>query len=253
MVATGIIIQARTDSKRFPNKVTQNILNKPVITHVIERCKRIRNCDVVALATTGRQIDDCLATISMSSDIEIYRGEVDDVLNRYHGCAKKLGLTNIVRITGDCPLIDIDISSKVVKKFLDSNYDYIRTGLTYPDGVNTEIFSFDSLQRISAAATLQSEREHVTPYLWKHPDKFKILSLESEDDLSNFRFTVDHLDDLLFIRKIYAKLYQRNPFFGLNMILDMLRDDSHLLRKMPKWQRYEGYNKSLSNDTTLSQ
>ncbi|MGB8172460.1 MAG: hypothetical protein WCF01_07520, partial [Nitrososphaeraceae archaeon] len=103
------------------------MLDKPVISHVIERCKRIKNCDKVVVATTQRKIDDRLAFISLNCGVDVYRGDVTDVLNRYYHCARKFDLSNIVRITGDCPLIDIDISSNVIATFLDASYDYVRT------------------------------------------------------------------------------------------------------------------------------
>lgn len=200
------------------------------------------------IATTQRKIDDPLASISLNCGVDVYRGDVTDVLNRYYGCAQKFGLSNIVRITGDCPLIDIDISSNVIATFLEASYDYVRTGLTYPDGLNTEIFSFDILEYISKNAKLHSEREHVTPYLWKHPEKIKMLSVECENDLSGFRFTLDYMDDLLFIRKVYEKLYLKDSFFGLKMILDLLRNENDIFLMMPKTKRYEGYHRSLLDD-----
>ena len=215
---------------------------------MIERCKQIKNCDKIILATTHRKIDDRLVTISKKCGIEVYRGDVNDVLNRYYRCAKSFGLINIVRITGDCPLLDIKISTDVVERFLNSNYDYVRTGHTFPDGLATEIFSFDVLQYASANARLHSEREHVTPYIWKNSDKFGNLTIELENDLSNFRFTVDYMDDLDFIRKVYEKLYPKNQFFGLDTIKDLLKNDNDLLSYMPKQKRYEGYYKSLMED-----
>jgi len=200
------------------------------------------------VATTQRKIDNRLAFISLNCGVDVYRGDVTDVLNRYYQCAHKFDLSNIVRITGDCPLIDVDISSNVIATFQDASYDYVRTGLTYPDGLSTEIFSFDILEYISKNAKLHSEREHVTPYLWKHPEMIKMLTVECENDLSGFRFTLDYTDDLLFIRKVYEKLYLKDPFFGLKMILELLRNENDIYQMMPKTRRYEGYYRSLLED-----
>ena len=200
------------------------------------------------VATTQRKIDDRLAFISSNCGVDVYRGDVTNVMNRYYQCAHKFDLSNIVRITGDCPLIDVDISSNVIASFLDGSYDYVRTGLTYPDGLSTEIFSFDILEYISKNAKLKSEREHVTPYLWKNPEKIKMLTVECENDLSGFRFTLDYMDDLLFIRRVYEKLYLKDPFFGLKMILDLLRNENDIYQMMPKTRRYEGYYRSLLED-----
>lgn len=248
MVSTGIIIQARSDSSRFPGKGLQLLVGKPVIFHVIERCKRIKHCDKVILATTVRKIDDSLADIARECGIEIFRGSTLDVLDRYYQCAGTFGLGNIVRITGDCPVIDISISNKVIDTFLKSNYDFVRTGLTYPDGVNTEVFSFDNLDRAWNGARLQSEREHVTPYFWKNPSKFKILSIESNFNLSHMNFALDYPEDLVFIQKLYGELYYSCKYFGLEMILTLLRKNNKLMSSMPKSKRYEGYYKSIRHD-----
>ena len=248
LISTGIIIQARIDSSRYPGKALKPLMGMPAILHVIERCKQMKHCDVVILATTNRKLDDDLAEVSRGSGIELYRGNVRDVLDRYYQCAKSYGLTNVIRVTGDCPLIDIDISSKVIAIFLRGSYDYVRTGPTYPDGLNTEVFSFNSLMNAWINAKLYSEREHVTPYLWKNGDKFSTLSVESKIDLSRFNFALDYPEDLAFIRKLFEKLYHLNHMFGLDAILDLLGKNKDLLDEMPKPKRYEGYYRSLKQD-----
>lgn len=223
-------------------------MGHPVIFHVVERCKQIQGCNKVILATTDRNIDDTLAGLVRHSGIEVYRGNTHDVLDRYYQCAVAYGLSNIVRITGDCPLVDGTISSKIVDTFLKSNYDYVRTGSTFPDGLSTEVFSFENLERNWKQAKLRSEREHVTPYFWKNPDKFKVYSLEMDTNLSHMRLTLDYEDDLIFIRKVFQNLYRTNKYFGLANVLQLLEENRNLLQIMPKSKRYEGYNKSLMED-----
>lgn len=225
-------------------------MGKPVILHILERCRKINLCDNVILATTDRPIDDRLRKIAIRTGINVFRGNTSDVLDRYYQCARAFNLTNIVRVTGDCPLLDIDISSMIIDTYLNSDCEYVRTGLTYPDGVSTEVFSFKSLHKVWTNATLRSEREHVTPYFWKNQHKFRILSVESKTDLSNVRLTMDYPEDYVFIKKIYERLYHANNSFGLNMILDLLKTDNSLMSLMPKSLRYEGYYKSLKEDSS---
>ena len=224
--STGVVIQARTDSSRFPSKVLKKIMGRSVLFHVIERCKKFASADKVILATTNRAKDDILSAIAGECRIGVYRGSIDDVLDRYYQCAKDYGLENIIRVTADCPFLDIDLGNMVINRFLNSRYDYGRTGLSYPDGLNIEIFSFESLNKAWNCAKLRSEREHVTPYFWKNPELFKILNVESESDLSIYCLTLDYPEDLIFIRKIYKKLFHIQKTFGLQAIIDLLKSDS---------------------------
>lgn len=219
-----------------------------MLLRIIERCKKIENVDHIIVGTTDRKIDNRIATLTLNSGIKLYRGDPVDVLNRYYQCAKNFGLNNIIRITGDCPVIDISISNNAVKTYLNSEYDYVRTGLTFPDGLNTEVFSIRTLARAWTDANLRSEREHVTPYIWKNPNKFKIFSIDNSIDHSDLKLSVDYAEDLNFIRLLYRKLYHRNRYFGLEMILDLLERDKKLDGARPKSNRYEGYYKSLIED-----
>ncbi len=247
-LAVGIIIQARMDSSRFPGKVLKPIVGEPMAWHVVERCKRFRGCDKVVLATSSRQIDDALVAIAHGCNVGICRGNANDVLDRYYMCAKEHGFDIVVRITADCPLIDPDIGSMVVKEFLNSGLDYVRTGYSFPDGLSVEVFSFDTLQDAWKNAKLPSEREHVTPYIIKNPDKFASRTIEHSSNLSNYRLTVDYEDDMLFVTKIYEALYHKNSNFGLNEILELLKLRAEIARLMPMPRRNEGYKRSLEDD-----
>lgn len=247
-LATGIIIQARVDSGRFPEKVLKKILGKPMTWHVIERCKRFRGYDRMVLAISSRSIDDGLVSVATDCKVGIYRGSSDDVLDRYYRCASKYEFDTVVRVTADCPLIDAGIGSMVVKEFLNSSLDYVRTGYSFPDGLSVEVFSFDALEKAWKNAKLPSEREHVTPYMIRNPEAVASRTIENTSDLSGYRFTVDYAEDLLFVIKVYEALYSKDRNFGLNEILQLLKSNAAISRLMPAPKRNEGYKRSLEDD-----
>lgn len=247
-LAVGIIIQARVDSSRFPEKVLKKILGKPLAWHVIERCKRFRGCDNVVLATSSRRMDDELAAIGRDCKVDIYRGSATDVLDRYYRCASKFKFDTVIRITADCPLIDADIGGMVLKEYLESGLDYVRTGYSFPDGLSVEVFSFNTLKKAWKNAKLPSEREHVTPYMIMNPGLVASKIIEHSPDLSNYRFTVDYKEDLAFVNRIYESLYLKNKNFSLKEILQLLKNNPEIQRLMPAPKRNEGYNKSLEYD-----
>ena len=210
-----VIIQARTDSKRLPNKVLSNIERRPLLWHVIERVKKMRNSRVI-IATTDRKIDDDIIKIAEKCGVGYFRGKTKDVLDRYFKAAMKFDGDIIVRITADCPLIDPYESEKVVKKFLSKNYDYVSNDSeTYPNGLDTECFSFLALKKAWKCAKLKSEREHVTPYIWKNPTQFKIgfVHNKTRTRLDNLKWSVDYLDDIKFVKKVYSRLYNSDDIF----------------------------------------
>jgi spore coat polysaccharide biosynthesis protein SpsF len=219
-----------------------------MIWHVIERCKRVYGGIKVILATSDRETDEDLLPITKKTNINWFTGSANDVLHRYYKCALEFHIDPIIRITGDCPLVDIETTDRIIQTYLNSRVDYVRTGMTYPDGLNVEVFSLQALEKASKEAILLSEREHVTPYIWKNSSLFALEQVEFHTDLSHFRLTVDYEEDLIFIRKIFNKLYEKNNFFGFKDVFDLLKNDSSLFNSMPKPKRYEGYKLSLALD-----
>lgn len=243
-----IIIQARIDSRRFPRKVLQNIEGKPMLWHIINRVKEM-NLGIV-IATTKRKIDNPIVAIAKESSIRCFRGSVNDVLDRYYKAALKFGAKIIVRITADSPLIDPNISSKVVDKFLTGNFDYVSTdNNSFPKGLDTECFSFKVLKEAWQKAKLKSEREHVTPYIWKNPDRFRIGLIYNRNNSGKpLRLIVDYKDDLVLIRAIYSKLHKENKIFKMNEIIDVIKKDPRLIEINSNHDPNEGYEFSLKND-----
>ena len=247
------IIQARSSSSRLPNKVMSLILGKPMIIHELERVERAKLIDKIVLATSTDASDDALAKTVSSAGFEVYRGSLDDVLNRYVSCAHEYGAKptdHIVRITGDCPLIDHEVVDDVIAYHIDSHDDYTNLGEppTFPDGLDTEIMTFASLIQSQKKATLPSEHEHLTQYIIKHPEVFSIGSMQNDEDLSTMRWTVDEPADLDFVTRIYEALYPLNNDFLMDDILHFLQKHPEMMKINMGITRNEGLIKSLRED-----
>lgn len=244
------IIQARIGSTRLPGKVLKEVSGKPLLWHVINRVKKAKLIDSTVLATTTKKEDLKLIEIASKAGIESYAGSEDDVLERYFQAATKYKADIIVRITADCPLIDPRIIDKVIKYFLSGDFDYVSNAIkpTYPDGLDVEVFSYNSLKIAFYEAKLPSEREHVTPYIRNHKEIFKIGSVENNKDLNHLRWTVDEEKDLEFVREIYKYLYKEEEIFYMEDILELLKKKPHLIEINSRIMRNEGYLKSLEND-----
>jgi spore coat polysaccharide biosynthesis protein SpsF len=225
-----IVIQARMQSTRLPGKVLKKVLDKPLLFYLIERLRSVANADRIVVATTQSKADDAIASYCKRNDIIFYRGDEKDVLGRYCEAAKKNHADIVVRITADCPLIDPAVVDKVIKFFLDHNFDYVGNtlSLTFPRGMDTEVFSMKTLEEADLAAKLESEREHVTLYIYRHPERFKLANVSYVQDKSDYRLTVDTKEDFDLIKKIIEKLYTQNPDFTLEDILNLLEKNPKL-------------------------
>ncbi len=242
------IVQARMTSTRLPGKVLMEICAKPILALLVVRLKTSRRIDRIVVATSVDATDDVIAAWCELNSVDLFRGSMDDVLDRYYNAAVTYGAETIVRITADCPLIDPDVVDRVIEKFLSGGYDRVGSGEGYPDGLDTEVFSFEALKRAHAEARLLSEREHVTPYIWKHPDKFRLSSLGCDEDFSAMRWTVDDAADFTFVTKVFEALYTDGKVFYMNEILEFLKDNPELLKINAGTVRNEGYAKSLRED-----
>ena len=203
---TVAIIQARMGSTRLPGKALIDIQGKPMLWHVVNRTRPVKLLDEVVVATTTNEADQAIVSLCEAEGWLYYRGSEEDVLDRYYRAALDYGADIIVRITSDCPLIDPGIVDVVIKAFLQEQADYASNTLpprTYPRGMDAEVFSFTSLERAWKEDTNPALREHVTPYIYRHPERFKLVRVAHEVDLSQMRWTVDTVEDLTFIRKIY--------------------------------------------------
>lgn len=244
------IVQARVSSSRLPGKVLKTILDKPMIIHQMERIQCSKMIDKIVLATSNESSDDVLADICFKYHIDVFRGSLNNVLERFYQCTKKYKADQVVRITGDCPLIDWRIIDDVIRLHLNDDNDYTSNTLklSYPDGLDVEVLTKDTLIRIYKQASLFSEKEHVTPYVYNNKDLFKIGCLENKIDLSRYRWTVDEKEDFEVVKYIYESLYKKNIDFSMEDILNLYKEDNFILKKNKDFLRNEGYKKSLDND-----
>lgn len=254
------IVQARMSSTRLPGKVLKEVLGKHLILHMLERVKRARKVDKLILATSTDPADDILEKKVKSAGFAVFRGNLNDVLDRFYKCALQEKADVIVRLTGDCPLHDPDVIDEVIENFFQGNADYVSNTLnpTFPDGLDTEVFSFTALKKAWQEAKLPSEREHVTPYIWKNSDYkggsiFKARNAIFKKKLSPLRWVVDDPEDLEFVRHIYEALYPINQRFGFPDILDFLEKNPGVRLINEKIERNEGLKKSLEEDKAFQE
>ena len=248
------IIQARTCSKRLPDKVLLGLEGRTVLEHIIERVKDSRLVNDVVVATTIRREDLKIARLCSKKGIRIYCGSEEDVLDRYYQAARILGADHVVRITADCPLVDPRVIDKVVHLHMSRKADYTSNVIreSFPDGEDCEVFKFEVLKNAWQNAKLSSEREHVTPYIIKHPEIFKLENLDCKINLSQKRWTLDEIEDYKFIKLIYKRLYKKNRIFGMDKILDLVKRYPEYEKINNKIPRNEGYSKSLAKDKLLT-
>ena len=244
------IIQARLGSTRLPNKVLMDLGDKKVIEHVVDRVGRGSFIDEIIVATTILKQDLSLVKFCSQRNIRVFVGSEDDVLDRYYQVAKLLQPVNVIRITSDCPLIDPEIIDLVGKHHVISKGDYTSNTLdeTYPDGLDVEIMTFEALESAWKESTLRSEREHVTPFIKKNPDRFKSVSVRNETNLATMRWTLDQIEDYNFLSKIFERLYVKNRSFNTKDVLKEIANDPSLLKINGGIIRNEGYLKSLTKD-----
>lgn len=227
------IIQARMGSTRLPGKVIKEILGKPVILWDLDRVSFSKLIDEIVVAIPyGKENDIIVDTIKEYNDkIVTTRGSENDVLDRYYQAAVQTNADVVVRITSDCPLIDPAVVDNVIEQFLNDDCEYCSNSLTrtYPRGLDTEVFSFKALEKAWNEATKDYEREHVTPYIIDNPDKFKLLNVANDIDLSHLRWTMDTKKDYMFIEAIYKKITSTKKIFYMGDILELLNHEPELI------------------------
>ncbi|RZI98253.1 MAG: hypothetical protein EON90_14145 [Brevundimonas sp.] len=211
---TGIL-QARMSSSRLPGKVMKPILGEPMIGRQIERLKRAGRLDQLVIATSGEEGDTPLANYVRSIGVKVYRGPLDDVLERFLGAARASAASHVVRLTADCPLADWTVIDDCIALHLESRADYTSNAVvrSYPDGLDVEVVKMEVLEAAGREAAPGPAREHVTPFIYGHPERFKLRHLTQEPNLEHVRWTVDTAEDLDFVTAAYEALYPENPAF----------------------------------------
>jgi len=244
----SVLIQARIGSKRFPAKVLEKIGKKPLLWYVINRVKQVKGVEQIILTTTRKKEDRVLEKIARKSSILFFAGCTNDVLNRFYQCSKIFHADPIIRITGDCPLIDSKLIENCLNFYKKHNYDYVTNTLepTFPDGLDVEIFSFNSLKKAAKYTKSKSEREHVTPYI-RNNKKFKRYNFVHKKNYSKFRWSVDEKKDLKFVKKVYSFMKPKTVFY-MNDIIVLISKNPRLLEINSGILRNQGHLDYLKHD-----
>lgn len=245
------IIQARMGSSRLPGKVMMKLANKPVLAHIIERLSYCKMIEKIVVATTKEPSDDLVKNYCTNNKIECYRGNLEDVLDRYYHTAKIYHADPIVRITCDCPVIDPVVVDAIITGYLSGEYDCYGLGGKFPDGLDCTVYSFSALEKAWKEAKLKSEREHVGPYIENNLHLFKNGSLELFQNLDHHRWTLDVHNDYELLNKIFNALYRPDSPFLTNEILQFMKSNPNLSAINNKVVRNEGYIKSLQEDEII--
>lgn len=208
-------------SSRLPGKVMMPILGEPMIVRQIERLRRCTSLDGIAVATSVDPYDDVIATVAVEVGCEVIRGPLDDVLGRYEQAIHVLKPDAVVRLTADCPLASPTVIDEVVSQFWSSGVDYCSNTLrpTFPDGLDAEVVRPNVLLEVASETADPHEREHVTLGVYRRTDRYRMVNVEGEVDLSSLRWTVDTPDDFGFVSRVYEALYPENSEFDMWEIL----------------------------------
>jgi spore coat polysaccharide biosynthesis protein SpsF len=229
---TVATIEARMLSTRLPGKVLMEVCGQPMLARMVERVRRARSLDDIVIATSEHPSCDPIASLALEIGVRCFRGSEEDVLDRVLKAAASVAADTIVELTGDCPLIDPAVIDRIVTIYGESGVDYCANVLqrTYPAGMDTQVFSFGTLDTVSRLTCDPADREHVSLYIYKHPERFSLKNVESSlpSEMARWRLVVDHPQDLILIRKIYEDLYPRKADF-------LLDDIRRLLERHPEW------------------
>lgn len=244
------IIQARVSSRRLPGKVLKEVCGKPLLELLAERVSRSKTIDHLIVATSSDSSDDAIKILCDRIQIPCYRGNLQNVLDRFYQAALLFQPQTVIRLTGDCPLIDPQIIDNIVLFYEKNNFDYASNTIkpTFPDGLDCEVFKYTALQKAWEESRLPSHQEHVTPFIWQHPERFRLGSFENKDDFSALRWTVDESEDFEFVRLVYEAFYNDDPLFGMGDILSFIQKFPELKEINAGFKRNEGFKLSLATD-----
>jgi len=220
---TAAIIQARMRSTRLPGKVLLPILGRPMLELMIERLRRVSALDEIIVATTVDPTCNPIEDLAQHLGVACYRGSEDDVLDRVLRAARAFHVDLIVEVTGDCPLIDPETITGVIRCFNSNQVDYCSNILerTYPRGMDVQVFPVAVLAEVAEITKDPADREHVSLYIYQHPERYRLLNMASglQPEAADLRLTVDTPGDFDLVSRVFERLYPRNPAFGLADIL----------------------------------
>jgi spore coat polysaccharide biosynthesis protein SpsF len=257
---TVALIQARMGSSRLPGKVLADICGRPALWHIIDRLKRVREIDDIAVATSINLENNVLEEYCRSERVSCFRGSENDVLDRCYRAASEYKAGVMVRITGDCPLTDPQTVSMVINTFreADKPFDYVHNAAgagvhiqsvnKFPTGTSVEVIPFASLERAWKDSSDPLDRGEGFPcYFWRRPQTFACKTIPCSVDCASMRWTLDHPEDLEFIRKVYARLYVPGRCFSMEDVLCLLKTEPELSKINGMWIGKEGNEKYFKN------
>ena len=224
---TAIIVQARSNSKRFPKKIFYKIGNKSILEHVIYRIKKVKFKKVVIIATTRKKSDQKVIRCAKKNNCLFYAGSENNVLERFYKTAKKFKIENLVRVSADSPFIDPRIIDKAYKIYKNGKYDYVSNIInsSYPKGMSVEFFNFKSIRTAHNSAISKFDKEHVTPFIYKRPSIFRLKNFKLKKSYRKYRFTVDYRNDLILYKKVYKKICQLkiDDVFSMKNLISLIK------------------------------
>ncbi len=234
----GIIVQARTGSKRFPNKILKKINKISILEFLIKRLLLCFKNKEIFVATTTKKNDQKIVNIAKNFNLKFYRGSEDDVSLRYLNCAKKYKIKNIIRLTSDCPLIDPFLILKMKKKFYVNKLDYLANTLpliksTFPNGSDIEIFTFKALKKSREYLDKEIHKpsiEHVTNIFWREKNLFKSKIFTQKINQNRYKFSLDYKSDFNLIKYIIFNLKKKKIFGNTNQIIDIIKNNKKFKR-----------------------
>lgn len=244
------IIQARMGSSRLPGKIAKPILGTPMLVRMLGRVKRAHRLDSIVVATSDLPSDDVTVELAREAGVGVFRGSEKDVLDRYFRAGKEAQADVVMRLTGDCPLMDPDVIDRVITHFYEKKgIDYTSTPRNYPEGLDTEVFRYSALEQAARRAVLPSEREHVTLFIKNHPEQFVIDTWEEGiQHNETMHWSVDTEADFAFVTTVFEALLPTNPHFGKDDVLALLRVHPELMEINKGGTGFEGLQKSLEED-----
>jgi spore coat polysaccharide biosynthesis protein SpsF len=253
------VVQARMGSSRLPGKVVMSLAGKPLLVRIVERIKQAKLSGVVVVAATTSPEDNMIENICKAENIEIFRGDTNDLLDRHYKAGMKYNADVVVKIPSDCPLIDPAVIDRVLAFYVNNqnDFDFVSNlhPPTYPDGNDVEAINMEALKKAWSNARQDFEREHTTPYIWENPQQFRIGNVCWETGFNysmTHRWTIDYEEDFIFIKTVYDELYHINPSFTLYDIINLLEKKPVLKHINNKYAGVNWYRNHLHQLKTIT-
>jgi spore coat polysaccharide biosynthesis protein SpsF (cytidylyltransferase family) len=251
------IVQARMGSSRLPGKVLEPVAGQPMLWHIVDRLRHTPGLAKVVVATSTAASDEPVRALCVELGVPCVAGSELDVLDRFHQAAVAHDADPVLRVTADCPFVDPDVVGRVLALYQRGGHDYTAAATggvafydrrpKFPDGLDVECFSFAALGTAHRDTQVRSDREHVTPYLYR-TKRFRVELVPCDVDRGGLRWTVDHPADLELVRRVYAALYRPDRPFGMQDILDLIDAQPELARLNEAFVGHEGYAKVWNPD-----